>query len=220
MLPRLTYFDVRGRAEPIRMLLEEAGVEYTERRVKLEEWAALKPTFPMEQLPIYEEGEGDDAVLLFHSMVIRRYLAKKHGLQGNDDNERLQCEMVAESILDAQNNIGTLMWNPEFEKLRKSYETESLPPLLEKLQRHKQRNTAGGLYWVGDSVTYVDFAAWCFLDYVRAFSTATLQKFGPLYSFYTELAKRPRIAAYLSSERRPKTLTVSVAPFGGTPETS
>jgi len=220
VLPRLTYFDVRGRAEPIRMLMEDAGVAYTDRRIRLEEWAALKPSFPMQQVPVYEEGEGENSLYLYHSSVIRRYLARKHGYSGRSEFEGLQCEMVAESILDAQNSIGTLMWNPEFATLRGAYEKETLPAILEKLQRQKDNNTRSRLYWVGDQITYADFLAWCYLDYVRALSTEVLKQFPNLYGFYTGIAERPAIAAYLASDRRAKTLTVPMAPFGGTPETS
>lgn len=220
MLSTLTYFDVRGRAEPMRMMMEDAQLEYAEKRIQVAEWPGLKSTFPMHQVPIYEEGEGDEAVFLFHSAVIRRYLADKLGYYGNNANERWQCEMVAESILDAQNNVGTLMWNPKFAELREAYERDTLPPLLEKLQNHKARNNSSDFFWVGNNITYADFVAWCFLDYVRALSTTTLQQFPSLYKFYTGFAERPNIANYLSSSRRPKTLTVPMAPFGGTPETS
>jgi hypothetical protein len=50
-IPVITYFNVRGRAEVIRLLLEEVGVEYRERRVAVEEWSALKATLPFGQLP-------------------------------------------------------------------------------------------------------------------------------------------------------------------------
>ena len=200
----------------MRMMMEEAQMQYTEKRIQVPEWAALKPTFPMQQVPIYEE----DDVFLFHSAVIRRYLADKLNLYGKDTSERWQCEMVAESILDAQNNIGMLMWNPKFEELRGAYEKDTLPPLLERLHQHKARNASSDFFWVGDDITYADFVAWCFLDYVRAFSTPVLQKFDSLYAFYNGIAERPNIANYLASERRPKTLTVPMAPFGGTPETS
>ena len=220
MLPKLTYFDVRGRAESIRLMLEDSGTEYTERRIKLEEWQALKPTFPMQQVPVYEEGEGADAVYLFHSAVIRRYLARKLGLDGKNEQERLACEMVVESIGDAQVSIGSLMWNPNFADLRGAYEKETLPAILQKLQKQKDINQDSRLFWVGGDITYADFIAWAYLDYVRALSTPVLQQFPNLHEFYLQLAQRPRVAAYLASDRRAKTLTVPMAPFGGTPQTS
>lgn len=38
----LSYFDIRGRAEPIRMLFKLAGVKFTDRRVSYLDWPDMK----------------------------------------------------------------------------------------------------------------------------------------------------------------------------------
>jgi len=74
--PTLTYFDIRGRTEPIRLLLHDNDIEFEDKRILLEDWSALKPKItPFHTLPIFEDGD----LKITQSSAILRYLAKKHG---------------------------------------------------------------------------------------------------------------------------------------------
>ena len=216
MKPLLTYFAVRGRAEPVRLMLEDLRVEYDERRVTMEEWPTVKRGLMFGQMPTYREGD----VFIDQSHAIYRYLARKYDLYGDTERERIRCDIVEEAFVDAQNNIGGFCWRPDFAQQRANYEETQLPVLLDKLQRLLDLNREGMGWWVGERVSYVDFLAWNTLDYVRALSPRNLERFERLKGAKLRLESRARIAAYLKSERRPPTLTVHVAPFGGTPETS
>jgi glutathione S-transferase len=216
MKPKITYFAVRGRAEVIRVMFEDLGVEYDERRVGIEEWPAVKASLMFGQLPTYQEGE----LFIDQSHAIYRYLARKYNLYGDNELQRIRCDIVEEAFVDAQTHIGTFCWRPDFAAQRQAYETQQLPILMEKLQKLLDLNRGGTSWWVGDRVSFVDFLAWHFLEYVRALSPRTLDRFERLKAAKLRLEARPRVAAYLQSSRRPPTLTVSMAPFGGTPETS
>lgn len=97
-IPLLTYFDIRGRAEVIRLILEEVAAPYRERRVQEQEWAAVKPTMPFGQMPLYQDGE----LLIPQSHAIYRYLARKYGLYGQDERERVRCDIIEEVFVEAQ----------------------------------------------------------------------------------------------------------------------
>ncbi len=68
--PILTYFDSRGLAEVIRLIFCEVGQPYDDRRIGADEWAALKPTLPFQQLPLLQI----DGVDMVQSTAIARYL--------------------------------------------------------------------------------------------------------------------------------------------------
>merc|ERR1712127_878081 len=84
-----TYFNMRGRAEPTRLILAQAGAEYEEVRIPWggftpsEEWLKVKPSVPMGQVPFMEV----DGKMICQSMAIARYCAKKYGLAGATDLE-------------------------------------------------------------------------------------------------------------------------------------
>merc|ERR1711874_921953 len=57
---KLTYFDLRARAEPCRLLLAYGGLKYEDERIPppwdpASTWATVKPTTPFGQLP-YSSG--------------------------------------------------------------------------------------------------------------------------------------------------------------------
>lgn len=215
-VPKITYFDARGRAEVIRLLLEENNVSYTERRISVDDWPDMKANFTFGQLPVYEDGD----FILNQSNAIYRHLGRKFDLYGDTVFEKARCDIIQETFVDAQDQLGGFFWLPDFEKLREGFEKNELPDLLQKLQDLFCTNHNDSGYWVGTRLSYVDFIAWHFLDYVRAFSQKTLNEFHKLNEFKQRMESRSNIAAYLTSGRRPQTMTVPMAPFGGTPETS
>lgn len=52
----LIYFDLPGRAEVTRILLNYAGIPFEDRHVTRDQWPELKPTTPFGQLPVLEVG--------------------------------------------------------------------------------------------------------------------------------------------------------------------
>ncbi len=198
--PNITYFDIRGRAEPIRLILEEVGVEYEERRIRsMDEWQALKPKKPFGQLPIYEEGD----LFIVQSHAIFRHLARVHNLYGRNEDEHVACDIVEESICEANESLWRFFWDKDFERKRAEFATGELTRSLQNLLAWFERKGDNLQFWAGNSLTFADFLAFTYFDELRAFFPETLAKFSRLRDFRERIASRPRIAAYLRSERHP-----------------
>ena len=54
MTPKLvlTYFDIAGAAEPVRWALEHSGLEWEDKRLTRDEFAALKPSECIACIPV------------------------------------------------------------------------------------------------------------------------------------------------------------------------
>jgi glutathione S-transferase len=54
---KLTYFDIEGAAEPVRLALVLSGTPFEDERVAFPDWAVMKPTTPYGQLPVMTINE-------------------------------------------------------------------------------------------------------------------------------------------------------------------
>lgn len=55
---KLTYFDIEGKGEPVRLALILAGVPFEDVRIKFPEWPELKPKTPSGKLPVLQIDNG------------------------------------------------------------------------------------------------------------------------------------------------------------------
>lgn len=191
---KLTYFNGRGRAEIIRLVLAQAGIEYTDHRIAGEEWPALKPTTPFGCLPTLEtEGK-----VLGGSVVIAYYLARKHGLAGETELENAEIG----GILDAHGDVMMKFMQMHFEKddarkpeMKKKYEEacEKTFAILE-----NKVSADGWLY--GSKVTIIDLAFFNSADHIPE---GMLDKFPKLKGVIEKVGALPNIAKWV--KERPDT---------------
>lgn len=134
---KLTYWNATVLAESLRMLLHYGGQEFEDNRITREQWATLKPTSPMGQVPILEI----DGKTLYQSMAIARFLGRRYGLAGNDEWENVEIDMIADTLADIRNSIAAWFYvqNEEVKaELQKKFKTETFRYTLDvsmKLQK-------------------------------------------------------------------------------------
>ena len=208
-LPRLIYFSSRGRAELIRLVLAQAGVEYEEEGVgpyhptdKSPEFLALKASgkLPFDALPLWEEPDG---FTLAQSEAIVRYLARKHGLYGADLRESALCDMVMEGVKDLISDLSKI-WSVDAGKraeLRARLDREMVPHWLRALERIVARSSSG--FAAGNAVTYADLALFLVIERLTGNHLATgLANCPKLVALADRVRDLPRISAYLSNPAR------------------
>ncbi|XP_045562529.1 hematopoietic prostaglandin D synthase isoform X2 [Salmo salar] len=137
---KLTYFNMRGRAELPRYIFAYAGIAFEDRRVEWNDWPSIKKR----KLPVLEVN----GVPLTQSLAIARFLAKEAGLVGNSK----LAEAQADALVDTLNDFTLLIpWredNPQIktQKIDMLFQSHA-PKLLDHLQCH-----LGDREWlVGDS---------------------------------------------------------------------
>ena len=215
-IPKLTYFDSRGSGEVIRLMMEETGTFFNERRLHIDEWPVFKSNFIFAQLPAYEEGD----VFLNDADEIYRHLAHKLNLFGDTSADKVVCDLAHKMLATAQRELFDLYLDPAFADSRSEFEKTELVVTLQQLEKLYASNPSSSGFWVGEKISYIDIFAWDYLDSVRPLAPRILDQFQTLAQFKLAFENRPNIYAYLNSNRRPATLMLSLSLFGGTPETS
>ncbi len=212
--PTLLYFAGRGRAEVIRLVLAEAGVEWDEHHVgkgtppangRPTDLAALEAAgvLPFGAVPFWEEPGG---FRLAQSMAIANHLARRHGLRGKSAEEEARCDELLGAIDDVRLELRKLQLAAPSERaeVRAQLVEKILPRWLDRLERLLAPRLQATGFAVGASLTVADLALWYLLEMIRDNGLgAPLDRCPALSAFFGRIAARPRLAAYLASPRRP-----------------
>ena len=107
--PTLHYFNIRGRAEAIRMAMHDQGIEFKDHSFSSDEWGkeqsdGLKAKWNAEgklafgQVPMLEV----DGMHIVQSHAILRYLGRKHGWYEGTPHELVRVDLVADGTEDVR----------------------------------------------------------------------------------------------------------------------
>src|SRR3989454_6443841 len=215
---------IQGRGEFVRLLLEDAGADYVDlarlprakggvgasvRFLDGGEAAAL-PFAP----PFVKVGDA----IVSQTANILAFLAPRLGLVPADETLRAEASQIQLTIADFVGEIhdtnhpidGSLYYEDqkkEAKRRARAFVKERMPKYLGWLEDVLARNRKSeGRWLVGRDRTYVDLSAFQVVEGLRyAFPNAMARlerKIPRLVALHDRVAERPRIAAYLKSERR------------------
>jgi glutathione S-transferase len=195
----LTYFDSRGRAEQIRLLLAECGAQYTDKRVTSKQWkeTSMSNSTPLGVLPILEHSGR----VVGESIAIMVYLAKIY--------ERWpmkpETEAIAVMILTATDDLRHVASDVKFASdEQRGAKTDKLVTYLRSRLPHFEKLLEQDGFFTSGRLTAADISFWDVLDQIAEESPAAAQvisSFDQIQLFRARISQIPRIARYLSSRK-------------------
>ena len=195
-VPILTYFVFRGLGEPVRLMFEDLGLPYEDRRVEFADWGPLQPQMQFGQLPRLQTGD----LTLFQSQAILRHLARANGLTGDTEAERLRADISAEAARDLQQRLWDYFWSPgsNTPEAAQAFEAEQLGAFLATLERW----LGDAPYFGGERPLFSDYYALSVVDEAGGFFPAALERAPRLSAYRQRMYGRPGLAAYAASGRQ------------------
>lgn len=195
----LTYFDARGRAEPIRLLLSYAGVPFEDRGVTRESWPKEKADAPLGQLPYLVERRGSESLAIPQTMAVIRHLSREHGLDGKDEGERLAADVAAEAAVDLRAAVSALRFSPAWadEGAKAKFAAETAPLHLARLDKLLADRT----WCASETPTYADILVFDTLDSAVTHWPTLLAAWPRLAALHGRVRALPQLASYLASRR-------------------
>ena len=223
---KLCYWNCRGLAHSIKLLLEYCEEEYEYKTVECGEapyydkkiWYENKykilEKFDFPNLPYFEDGE----VHLTHHIAIIQYLGRKYHLSPITDIEHRNVDMIREQIGDLTDSLTNVMY---FFDHRKNGTQPTQSEIVQKKQNgapiikfnisdigrkyKKQKAEDEKAIWIaGRKITYVDFLLYEQLDYARNLfpNVFDADEFClTLKEFMLCFEQLPTIKAYLNSKK-------------------
>jgi glutathione S-transferase len=216
---------LQGRGEFVRLAFEDAGVPYDDvgRRPEAEGGGAAAIMRLLEEpgpwlTPLGPPALRHGDVLVAQTAAILEYLAPRLGLVPDDEESRRRAHQLQLTIADlvaevhqVHHPVAVSLYyedqRPEAARAAASFLRERIPLFLRYLDRALDSNPQGGGRWlVGAGCTYPDLSTFQVVAGLRyAFPRAMRRherRFPRLVALHDLVAARPRIAAYLASERR------------------
>lgn len=190
---KLTYFNVKGRAEMTRLLFAAADVKYEDDRIKREDWPKLKESTPQNVLPVLEV----DGTTIVQSQAIARYVARDLGFYGKNNLESTQIDQILETITDMLNSaVPAFREQDETKKadMMKKFMSEDVPKYLGFVEKLIGQFGKDG-YAVSNSLTLADTTIQSHIEMFQL--RDQISKFAKITACIKKVEENKNIAKYL-----------------------
>ncbi|HEX7969275.1 MAG TPA: glutathione S-transferase [Stellaceae bacterium] len=211
---------IQGRGEFVRLALEEAGADYVDVAREKGGMAAMMRLMEGDEIerppfapPFLKAGR----LLIGQTANILLFLGSRHGLAPEDEGGRLwtnqlqltMADLVVEAH-DTHHPIATSLYyedqKPAARRRAEDFRKNRVPKFLAYFERVLERNPRGGRHLVGARLTYADLSLFQVVEglgyaFPRAMKRLS-KRYPKVIALHDRVAARPRIKAYLASDRR------------------
>ncbi|KAF8360244.1 hypothetical protein PRIPAC_87167 [Pristionchus pacificus] len=192
---KLTYFDLRGRAEPIRMMFAIAGVPVEDKRIQMEEWMDVKKDYQFEKLPVLEV----DGVQVSQTLAIIRYIARENGFAGPDNLTAAKADALCDQYADFITAF--MQWH-----IKALYESDYLPAKAKNFHYFEAALAKSSTGWYADTadLTHADVVIAAGLEMLKSLdknADKLFDGFPLMEAHYKKYFAHPKLQKYL--EERP-----------------
>jgi len=211
---------IQGRGEFVRLALEEAGAEYVDVARQAGGEAAMMrllsgegTVHPPFAPPFLKAGE----LIVGQTANILLYLGTRHGLAPAEEAGRLWAHQLqltiadfVDEVHDTHHPIASSLYYEDQRREARARTADFLkaraPKYLGYFERVLEHNAAGPAHLVGKELTYPDLSLFQIVAGLRYAFPRAMARLEPKYprvvDLHDRVAARPRIAAYLASDRR------------------
>ncbi|CAF1002500.1 unnamed protein product [Rotaria sordida] len=164
---KLYYFNLRARAELIRLIFVAAGRAWNDIRIEFTKWPEYKPKMILGQCPVLELPDGTQ---IPQSLSIARYIAHETGLAGTDNLESAKIDAVVDTQRDMNEIFHTKVLfekdeNKKSEELEK-FLANDLFKYVNQLMALKKAYSTETNYFVGNKLSWADLYVYLSIERV------------------------------------------------------
>jgi len=215
---KLHYYALRGRGEPIRLLLALNGQEWIESDIDEKEMKkkAGSNEYPFGQAPVIEEIDGDKSKFIGQMDSILRRLGRRFGQYNGDEDDISSIDMMLSGIDSIRSAYLYLVYEAKLEEnAKKNYILKHIDSssaggsnsgshliFIENMVI-RNRKSSGQKFFVSSSPSIADVQLFNIVDlHLRIFGEEMAKNFPALCSIHKAFSEIPTIADYLKSEKK------------------
>lgn len=216
----LGYWDIRGFAEPSRLLLQYTKAQFTNKLYHFgdapdynrEEWLKEKSSLGLDfpNLPYLIDGD----LKLSQARTILTHLGRKFKMMGNDETETALVDLLIDQSNDLRQELNNICYRAiNFENVKKKFCDETLPVHL---KLYEDFLTKKGKKWlISDTLTAADFQLFEYLDHCWLLSNDNWTDFPKVLAYMKAFRELPELKKYLETEHDKRPINGKMAKFGG-----